>query len=56
VHLGCSLEDGDGVAENKAEALRTAVEQGYTEAFNRLGYMFDSGEGFVRDSAEVVII
>jgi len=50
-------DNGDGVAQNYAEAVRwyrLAAKQGYAVAQNYLGAMYDNGEGVERDHEEAV--
>ena len=54
-NLGCCFRDGDGVAQDDAEAVRffeLAAEQGLTDAECNLGLMYDLGRGVARDLAE----
>jgi hypothetical protein len=55
--IGFKFENGLGVAEDKAEAMRwyrLAAAQGYAAAQNNLGWMFDNGLGVAEDKAEAV--
>ena len=56
-NLGCCYENGDGVAQDYAEALRfykLAAEQGFTIAEYNLGCMYVNGYGVARDTAEAI--
>jgi TPR repeat protein len=56
-NLGVMYDNGDGVAQNYAEAVRwyrLAAKQGYAVAQNYLGAMYDNGEGVERDHEEAV--
>jgi len=56
-NLGVMYDNGDGVAQNYAEAVRwyrLAAAQGYAVAQNYLGAMYDNGEGVERDHEEAV--
>jgi TPR repeat protein len=49
------LDEGDGVEEDKAEALRyfqLAAEQGDADAQFNLGLMYELGEGVAQNQAE----
>ncbi len=55
--LGVSYESGDGVAQDKAEAVkwfRKAAEQGLARAQYNLGWCYANGDGVARDKAEAV--
>jgi TPR repeat protein len=55
--LGKAYQDGNGVAQNDALALkwcRKAAEQGDADAENTLGIMYRMGEGVARDKEEAV--
>ena len=57
VNLGLMYDNGDGVPENDAEAVRwyrLAAEQGYASGQYNLGLMYDLGEGVPEDDAEAV--
>ena len=57
VNLGLMYDNGDGVPENDAEAVRwyrLAAEQGYASGQYNLGLMYDLGEGIPEDDAEAV--
>ena len=57
-NLGCRFENGEGVAQDYAEALRLyklAAKQGFTDAEYKLGRMYEFGCGVAaRDLAEAV--
>ena len=55
--LGLMYDNGDGVAEDDAEAVRwyrLAAEQDHALAQNALGNMYDNGDGVAEDDAEAV--
>ena len=55
--LGRMLEEGQGVAQNYAEAMRLyrlAAAQRYEKAYLRLGAMFYRGCGVIKDKAEAM--
>lgn len=55
--LGYLYDMGEGVAEDKAEAVRwyrKAAEQGYAQAQCDLGVMYEFGEGVAEDKVEAV--
>ena len=57
VNLGLMYDNGDGVPENDAEAVRwyrLAAEQGYASGQYNLALMYDLGEGIPEDDAEAV--
>lgn len=50
--LACSLEDGDGIAQNKREAVfwyKKSASRGYTDAQINLGWCYLEGEGTNRN-------
>ena len=54
-NLGCMYADGEGVAEDSAEAVKwwlKAAEQRTAMAQNNLGYMYDNGQGVDQDNVE----
>jgi len=56
-NLGVAYYNGDGVAQDKAEAVRwfrKAAEQGHADAQFNLGLMYGKGEGVAQDKAEAV--
>tara|TARA_B110001469_G_C9399773_1_gene205529 strand:+ start:144 stop:533 length:390 start_codon:yes stop_codon:yes gene_type:complete len=56
-NLGCMYADGEGVAEDSAEAVKwwlKAAEQGDADAQNNLGAMYDNGQGVAEDDVEAV--
>ena len=57
VNLALMYDNGEGVPENDAEAVRwyrLAAEQGYASGQYNLGLMYDLGEGIPEDDAEAV--
>ena len=57
VNLGLMYDNGEGVPENDAEAVRwyrLAAEQGYASGQYNLALMYDLGEGIPEDDAEAV--
>jgi hypothetical protein len=55
--LGCSYFNGDGVANDKVEAVkwwRKAAEHGYASAQNNLGICYRDGAGVAKDEVEAV--
>jgi TPR repeat protein len=55
--LGFMFENGQGVAQDKAEAVRLyhlAAAQGVAAAQFRLGLMFEFGWGVAKDRAEAI--
>jgi TPR repeat protein len=55
--LGIAYDEGDGVAQDYAEAVRwyrKAAEQGEAVAQSNLGLMYDKGRGVPQDYAEAV--
>ena len=57
VNLALMYDNGEGVPENDAEAVRwyrLAAEQGYASGQYNLGLMYDLGEGVPEDDAEAV--
>ena len=56
-NLGVMYDNGDGVPEDDAEAVRwyhQAAEQGLALAQSNLGVMYENGEGVPEDDAEAV--
>jgi TPR repeat protein len=56
-NLGLMYDEGEGVPENNAEAVRwyrLAAEQGYARAQSNLGFMYSNGEGVPENNAEAV--
>ena len=56
-NLGWMLDNGEGVPEDDAEAVRwyrKAAEQGDADAQHNLGWMLDNGEGIPEDDTEAV--
>ena len=56
-NLGLMYANGEGVAEDDAEAVRwyrLAADQGHADAQYNLGWMYAIGEGVVEDDAEAV--
>ena len=56
-NLGVMYDNGEGVPQNYAEAMRwyrLAAEQGHAEAQGTLGIMYGTGEGVPQDYAEAV--
>jgi len=56
-NLGCCYAKGDGVRQDKAEAVRwnrKAAEQGNAEAQLNLGFCYEYGDGVRQDKAEAV--
>ena len=57
VNLGVMYDNGDGVPENDAEAVkwyRKAADQGHASAQYNLGVMYSNGEGVPENDAEAV--
>ncbi len=55
LELGLLYYDGDGIAEDKAEAVgwfRKAAAQGSAQAQHNLGVMYDQGEGVAQDPVQ----
>jgi len=55
--LGRMFEEGQGVAQDTAEAIRwyrLAAEQGHADAQYNLGRMFEEGQGVAQDTAEAI--
>ena len=56
-NLGLMYDEGEGVPENNAEAVRwyrLAAEQGYAPAQSNLGLMYSDGGGVPEHTAEAV--
>ena len=56
-HLGVMFDNGQGVAQDFAEAVRLyslAAAQGHAYAQLSLGLMFENGEGVAQDTAEAI--
>jgi TPR repeat protein len=57
VDLGLKYDDGDGIPQDYAEAMRwyrKAADQGNAKAQNNLGLMYSKGHGVPQDDAEAV--
>ena len=57
-NLGVCLDNGEGVTEDKAEAVswyRKAAEQGHAWAQYNLGVHLERGEGVTEDKAEAAL-
>ena len=56
--LGLMYDNGEGVPENDAEAVRwyrLAAEQGYARAQSDLGFMYSNGEGVPQNNVRAYI-
>lgn len=56
-HLGVMYEEGRGVAQNDAEAVRwyrKGAAGGNALAMNNLGFMYEEGRGVAQDYAEAL--
>ena len=57
-NLGLMYDEGEGVPENNAEAVRwyrLAAEQGYARAQSNLGFMYSNGEGVPQNNVRAYI-
>jgi hypothetical protein len=57
-NLGLMYDEGEGVPENNAEAVRwyrLAAEQGYARAQSDLGFMYSNGEGVPQNNVRAYI-
>jgi len=57
-NLGFMYDNGDGVPENDAEAVRwyrLAAEQGHARAQSNLGFMYDNGDGVPQNNLRAYV-